>query len=332
MRPSFLGAFGWLSLVAALYASAFGWLSPRKLRDRWRGPDALRGELTPSLACDLVTDFVLETESVSDVDCGGAVEVSGDVARLVDTRVRFHRRDWCLARVPQWRVLRATRGVPCFPTPPDAARPLEAERERVLAWAELELKERLDRIRTAMASDIRPRKCPIGEQGRGGEVPLLEFELLQGPGSVRWSFLSTSWLREAVIGPKPATALVAMERWGELRPWVAVVTSSTREEAQLTSGRARGWSRGRMKGTLTLVDAERGTLRCEAPLSFESSASLMVLPSALPQFGNDSRLSPLMGTPLTEDRVRSDFEARYRSAAATVLNEMTSWDAWPVSQ
>lgn len=313
---------GWLLLVAGLYASAFGWLSPRALRDRWRGPDALSGELTESLACDLVRDFVQQTEA-GEVECRGALVVSGAVARLEDTRVDLERRTWCLARVPKWAVLRHTKGGPCFPTPPDdLARPLESERERLVAWAQARLAARLEGIRVAMRSEARPRKCAPGERGESGEVPLLEFELLDGRGEARWSFLSTSWLREAVVSPTPANALAALEHWGALRPWVAVVTSSAREEAQRIGG-------GHLQGTLTLVDAQAGTLRCEAPFAFDSGPAIR-LPEGLPQFGT-TRRTPVRPQ-LTEDRVRADFEARYRTAATHVLNEMTSWDAWPVSQ
>ena len=92
VRPAVLGALGWLLLVAALYASAFGWLSVRHLREVMRGDDPLSGELDESLACDLVTDFVAERESYRKVKCLGSLVSTSEAARLAGVKVDWDER------------------------------------------------------------------------------------------------------------------------------------------------------------------------------------------------------------------------------------------------
>jgi hypothetical protein len=314
-------------LVAALYGSAFGWLSERKLREVMRGDDQLNGELDEYLACDLVTDFVLARESYRKVKCQGALEVTGWAARFVGVKVDWEERTYCLARTPKWTVLRSSKGVPCFPNPPpDPSQALASEDERVMARVTAQVNGRLAGIRTAMASRVRPAKCTKRKSTQHNDVPLLEYELLQGDGrSEDWAFLSSTWLRDAVIRGDRDSLLTAVERWDRGRPWVAVVTSASREQAMSGVGRG-GFMRGRLTGTITLVDAEAGELLCEAPFEFESSVALPQVPNV---FGKKNyRLAPIIDQP-TQERVRSDFEARYKSAAMKTLNEMTGYDAWP---
>lgn len=334
MRPGVLGGVGWLLVVASLYASAFGWFTPRKLREAWRGKNALTGELDESLACDLVSDFVAVNEFRRKVKCNGALDVTDDAARF-GVKVDWEVRTYCLARTPGWTVLRHTKGVPCFPSPPpDPSQAIASEHERVTATVTTQLASRLEGIRAAMASDTRPLKCakrtgPESARRPGSlrnDVPLLEYELLQGDGGDEaWAFLSSSWLRDAVVrGDQPAL-LTAAQRWGHGRPWVAVVTSAARLQAQARLGLG-GWARGRLTGTMTLIDAEARELLCEAPFEFESSATLPPLPKPYGKKRFD--LAPVLDLP-TRERVQSDFEARYRSAAMRTLNEMTGYDAWP---
>lgn len=331
MRPGVLGGIGWLLLVAALYASSFGMFSPRGFRDAWRGPDALNGKLDESLACDLVTDFVLQSEGRRKVKCGELLEVTGSAARLSEVKVDWEWRTYCLARTPRWTVLRHSRGVPCFPSPPpDQSRALESERERVIAVARGELADRLDGIRRAMGSEVRPARCAQVRKTHHEDVPLLEYELLLGGGGdLHWAFLSTPWLRDAVVKDGPAEVLAAAERWSTLRPWVAVITSTTREQAMAGLGKGLlgpGRVRGRLTGTMTLVDAAIGELLCEAPFSFESSATLAAPPRPGSRKGPD--LSALLDFP-SQERVNADFEGRYNTAVMLKLGEMTSNGAWP---
>lgn len=323
---------GWLLLVAALYAAALGWLSPRNLREAWRGPDALTGELDVSLACDLVTDFVDATEYRRKVECGDLLEVTGDAARFSGVLVGREPRTYCLARLPQWQVLRQTRGVPCFPTRPDPARPAAFEHERVAEYAKTQLARRLEAIRQAMTSEVRPLKCTPRAHSKAGSLPLLEFELLQaGAADEAWAFLSTKWLRAAVVEGGPEAILTATERWSEGRPWVAVITSSTRKPAMLGPGGGMlGWTRGQLTGTMSIVDAEAGELLCEAPFQFESSRTLL---PPLPPLEKKGRfeISPNLVRP-TSARVREDFEERSRLAAERAVNELTSYAAWPATQ
>lgn len=321
---------GWLLVVAALYASAFGWFTPRKLRDAWRGENALLGELDESLACDLVSDFVAVNEYRRKVKCNGALDVTGDAARF-GVKVDWEDRTYCLARTPGWTVLRHTNGVPCFPSPPpDPSQPIASENERVIAAVTTQFAGRLAGIRAAMNSEVRPPGCGKRKKRTPrNDVPLLEFELLQGDGGDEgWAFLSTSWLREAVVKGDRGSLLTAAQRWGRGRPWVAVVTSATRLEARsgLGLGKDRGWERGRLTGTMTLVDAEAGELLCEAPFQFENSATLPPLPK--PYGKRRFEIAPILELP-TSERVRADLEARYHAAAMRTLNEMTGYDAWP---
>jgi hypothetical protein len=323
---------GWLLVVASLYASAFGWFTPRKLREAWRGENALLGELDESLACDLVADFVGVNEYRRKVKCNGALDVTGDAARF-GVRVDWEDRTYCLARTPGWQVLRHTNGVPCFSSPPpDPTQPIASENERVTATVTTQFASRLEGIRAAMQSDTRPPKCRKRKGATRNDVPLLEFELLQGDGGdEEWAFLSSSWLRDAVVKGDKGSLLTAAQRWGRGRPWVAVVTSATRSQAQaaLGVGMARGTrARGRLTGTMTLVDAEAGELLCEAAFEFESSATLPPLPK--PYGKRRFEIAPILDLP-TSERVRSDFEARYHSAAMRTLNEMTGYDVWPTS-
>ena len=322
---------GWLLVVAALYASAFGWFTPRKLREAWRGENALLGELDASLACNLVSDFVAVNEYRRKVKCNGALDVMGDAARLSVQVDSWEDRTYCLARTPGWQVLRHANGVPCFPSPPpDPTRAIASEAERVTATVTTQFASRLEGIRAAMNNEARPPKCAKGKPGTRKEVPLLEFELLQGDGGDEgWAFLSTGWLREAVVKGDKGSLLTAAQRWSRGRPWVAVVTSATRAQAQaaLGVGTARGtWAKGRFTGTMTLVDAEAGALLCEAPFEFESSATLPPLPK--PYGKKRFEIAPILDLP-TSERIRADFEARYHAAAMRTLHEMTGYDAWP---
>lgn len=323
MRPAVLGALGWLLLVPALYISAFDWLSPRNVRDAWRGPEALSGELDQTLACDLVTDFVKQNEFARKVSCEGELVSLGDVARLPEVVIDKQHRTYCLARAPVWVVLRTTQNMPCFPTPPpDATRPVESERERVQATAQAQLNEWVDGIRVAMASSDRPARCPTIKRARHGvEVPLLEYELLQSSGDPAWAFLTTPWLREALVKGDSAAVLKANQRWSEERSWVAVVTSSSRDAPQaMTYGKT--WLRGQLTGTLSLVDAAAGELLCERDFSFRSSDSLE---PEYPTYGKRRiNLAPIFQME-SEPRIQADFKRRYDSAAQRTVNEMTSY-------
>jgi hypothetical protein len=323
MRPGVLGALGWLLLVPALYLTAFQKVTLRSLRDAWRGPNALLGELDESLACDLVTDFVrAQNEFARRVTCEGQVVASRDVATLTNVKVDWETRSYCLARTPSWTVLRTTGVMPCFPTPPpDLNRAVASEQERLTTAATNQMRERLDGILRAMASELRPAKC-ARKDGTSTEVPVLEFELLQGgDGAPAWAFLSTPWLREAVLHDTPPKQLAALERWSQGRPWVAVVTSQHREEAR---GGSLGtpWKRGRLDGTLSLIDAEAGVLLCEAPFGFTSSASLPPPPKA---YGRGRiNIAPIVLYE-TEERVQADFRQRYQSTAMDTLSKLTSY-------
>lgn len=336
MRPAFLSALGWLLLVPALYASAFQWITLRKLRDAWRGPDALTGTLDRSLACDLVSDFIAKDENRRHVKCEGALTVLGDGggASLSGVQVDWEQRTYCLARAPHWTVLRVVRSMPCFATPPpDLAHPIESERERVQLTATARMGDQLAGIRTAMTSDVRPATCPPRTRDQhGAEVPVLEYELLQGGvGDPAWSFLSTSWLRAAVVaekesGPALKDALLdASERWAPELPWVAVVTSQSRTEPR--AGLAlKPWTRGQLSGTLALVDAAKGELLCEVPFSFKSSDTLeRPRPSS---YKSRLNIAPIFDIE-TDDRIQADFKRRYDSEATRVLNVMSSYGVRP---
>ncbi len=313
-------------VVPALYLAAFDVLTMRTLREVWRGSDALNGELDESLACDLAKDFVKQSDSFSAVLCKGELVVLGDVARLSNVQVNWNPHTYCFARTPRWQVLRRDQGIPCFGTPPpDLSRARESEHERVMEVARTQLNDRLDGVRRAMASNVRPAQCQVHRRSNRGDVPVLEFELLQGEGAESWSLLSTPWLRKAVVNRDEPSLLSAAEHWGAVRPWVAVVTSASRVEPQGGS-LISPWVRGRLSGTLTLVDAEAGTLLCEAPFSFESSATIE---RPKPQYGKGRiNIEPIV-TVQTDADVRADFKKRYESAATRTLNEMTAYDAWP---
>jgi hypothetical protein len=317
VRPSVLGAIGWLLLLGGLYSSAFGWVTPRKVRDALRDP--LNGELDESLACDLVTDFVHVGSPRVKVACAPALVVSGDAARASAVKVDSELRTYCFARVDGWRVLREATGMPCFPTAPeDRLHPLAAERARMAATAQTRLRERLAGVRAAMESEVRPLKCNTRGQAHG-EVPVLEFELLQGSGADEWRFLSTPWLRDAVVKRTPVTELAAADLWGRGRPWVAVVTSASRVSAAMAPESMTEWQRGKLTGTLTLVDAAAGTLLCEAPFEFSSSPKLAPLPRVRAR--NGPVIPPILDLP-TEARVTADFHDRYHEAVRR-LDELT---------
>ena len=326
MRPGVLGGLGWLLVVPALYVAACDSLTLRSLRDLLRGADALNEELDASLACDLAKDFVKQSGSYSMVLCQGELVVSGDVARLSNVQVNWNPHTYCFARTPGWQVLRSDRGIPCFGSPPpDLSRPLESEHERLMQAATTQLNERLDGVRRAMASEVRPSKCTTHRRSSRGDVPVLEFELLQsGDGAASWSFLSTPWLREAVVKRDEPSLLAATEHWRVVRPWVAVVTSSARTEPHGGSI-ITPWARGSLSGTMTLIDAEAGTLLCEAPFSFESS---MTIERPAKHGKGRINIEPIVIVH-TEAEVRGDFMRRYESAATRTLNEMTGYDAWP---
>jgi hypothetical protein len=324
MRPAVLGAIGWLLVVPTLYVTAFDWFSPRNLREAWRGESALIGELDETLACDLVTDSVKANEFARKVSCEGELVSLGDAARLENVVVDKEHRSFCLARAPYWVVLRSTRDMPCFPTPPpDYTRPLESERDRVSATAQAQVKEWAEGIRMAMMSTDRPARCPEIKRARHGvEVPMLEYELLQGSGDPAWAFLTTPWLHEALVNPNANSALKVARRWTEERPWVAVITSASREAPKVL-GIAKGWGRGQLTGTISLIDAGAGELICERDFSFRSSDSLG--PEQQPTFGKRRiNIAPIFDLP-TEARVQADFKRRYESAAMRTVNEMTSY-------
>ncbi len=329
MRPGVLGGLGYLLVVPVLYLAAFDWLTVRKLRDSWRGSDALNGELDESLACDLAKDFVkLNGDSYSKVLCKGELVVSGDVARLTNVQANWNPHTFCFARTPRWQVLRSDEGVPCFGSPPpDLSRPLESEHERVMEAAITLLNDRLAGVRRAMESAERPEKCTAHRRSTRGDVPLLEFELLQGQGAESWSFLSTPWLREAVVKGDEASLLSVAQHWRELRPWVAVVTSAARVEPHGGS-LITPWKHGSLMGTMTLVDAEAGTLLCEVPFTFESSATIERPPSPSKYGKSRINIEPIQ-TVQTDAEVRADLQRRYESAATRTINLMTTYDAWP---
>ena len=77
---------------------------------------------------------------------------------------------------------------------------------------------------------------------------------------------------------------------------------------------------------MTLVDAATGELLCEAPFSFESSATLAAAPRPSARKGLD--LSAILDSP-NQARVNADFESRYTTAVMLKLSEMTSNGAWP---
>ena len=277
-----------------------------------------------------------EREPHTKVGCSKlAVEVAGEVARVAEVKVGWEERNYCLARTPRWQVLRHVKGVPCFPTPPeDRTRAVTSENERVVAAVTAQFTARLEGIRQAMASQVRPRKCAGVASSNHSDVPVLEFELLQQDSGVAgWEFLSTPWLRAAVLERGNTEGLLeAAEKWRRGRPWVAVVTSATREPAsagidpQLHLRLPTFWQRGRLTGTLSLIDAEAGALLCEAPFSFESSQTLPSLPILYGK--RDRAIAPILDIP-TEARVHADFEARFHSAVMTTLNEMTAFKVWP---
>ena len=326
MRPAKLGAIAWILVVPMLYITAFDWFSPRNVREAWRGPEALSGELDDTLACDLVTDFVKREEyGTRKVNCEGEVVSLGDVARLPDVVIDKQHRTYCLARAPQWVVLRTTESMPCFPTPPsDFTNPIESERARVREFAQDQLNQWAGGIRTAMMSTDRPARCPQVKSARHGvEVPLLEYELLQqSGGDPSWAFLTTPWLREALVSGGPGAVLQAHQRMSQERAWVAVVTSASREAPQVM-GIGKGWGRGQLTGTISLVDAGSGTIICERDFAFRSSDQLE---PEVPVYGKRSRINiaPIFDVP-TEARVTTDFRRRYDSAAQRTINEMTSY-------
>jgi hypothetical protein len=287
----------------------------------------LSGELDDTLACDLVTDYVKREEYARKVSCEGEVVALSDAARLPEVVVDKQHRTYCLARAPRWMVLRTSLSMPCFPTPPpDLTRPIESERERVRATAEDQLNEWAEGIRTAMLSTERRARCPQILKGRHGvEVPLLEYELLQQSGDPSWAFLTTGWLREALVQGGAEAALKAHQKWSHDRPWVAVITSASREAPRVL-GLGKGWGRGQLTGTISLVDAAAGQLICERDFSFRSSDSLE--PEYQPTYGrrklNIMPIMPVLDVP-TEARVQADFKRRYESAALRTINEMTSY-------
>ena len=324
MRPGILGGLGWLLAIALLYATSFGWLTARKFREAWREIALESGELDESLACDLVADFVVQNESGRKVrKCEGELVVIGAAARLSGVTVDWEDRSYCLARAPGWRALRVTQGVPCFPTPPpDVDRVLESEQQRVAAWTRSTLQARLAAIRMAMTSKVRPSKCAQGMRARRSDIPLLEFELLQGGDtSLSWPLLSTAWLRDAVLKDDAGALLKAADRWAMGRPWVAVITSASRESALGGPAFYKPFRRGSLTGTMTVIDAEVGELLCEVPFAFESSATLAPLPGRL--LGLARFDAP------TNERVQTDFQERFKAAALKTLNEMTGYQAWP---
>ncbi len=318
---------GWLLVIAGLYATSFGWVSARKFGEAWRDLtlESGSGALDESLACDLVSDFVGLNEYRRKVKCQGELVVTGEAARLAGVKVDWEDRTYCLARVPGWKVLRAVKGVPCFPTPPpEPSRAIESEQERVTVFTRALMTQRLEGIRMAMTSEVRPRKCAQGTRARRSDIPLLEFELLQGGGSESWAFLSTGWLRDAVIKGDFDSLLTASERWATGRPWVAVVTSASRKEPVGGLLDAR-FIHGELTGTMTVIDAEAGELLCEAPFSFQSSGTLKPLPRqrwARLDFGPLREIA-------TKERVDADLEERFRAAALKTINEMTGYHAWP---
>ena len=317
-------------LVPALYLTAFDWLSPRNLREAWRGPEALSGELDDTLACDLVTDYVKREEFARKVSCEGELVSLGEVARLPEVIVDKQHRTYCLARAPKWTVLRTTQNMPCFPTPPpDLTRPVESERERVQETAQRQLTEWAEGIRIAMASPTRPSRCPEIKRARlGVEVPLLEYELLQGSGDPAWAFLTTPWLRDGLMNGDAAAVLKAAQRWSDDRGWVAVVTSASRDAPKADAlGKglpfAHNWLRGQLTGTISLVDAAAGELLCERDFSFRSSDRLE--PEYQPTYGKRRlNLAPIFDSP-TDARIQADFRRRYDSAALRTVSEMTSY-------
>jgi hypothetical protein len=101
-----------------------------------------------------------------------------------------------------------------------------------------------------------------------------------------------------------------------------VITSASRE-APKVMGIGKGWGRGQLTGTISLVDANTGTLLCERDFAFRSSDQLE---PEIPVYGKRSRLNlaPIFDVP-TEARVSADFRRRYESQALRTVQEMTSY-------
>lgn len=323
MRPAFLGAIGWLLALALGSAIGLGWVTPRKLRAAVRTPATLRGPLDETLACDLIAEATPQAL----VTCSAAnFSTMDDVARLTGVSVGGRTASFCFARAPEWRVLREAGGVPCFSTPPDAARPLEAERERTAEWGRGELAARLRGLAAALASATPRRSRCMHDVWT--TVPVLEVDVLNGsnlnPG---WEFLSTSWLRAAVEAPQDdARVLEALAGWSG-RPWIAVVSGTQRKLARVGSP-AEGtplldFEHGAFEGLVTLVDTTHAEVECEARFTFASSARLT------------PRLTPIGGIhlpsfdPPTALRVAGDFRANYVVALGEALNAMTGFRVYP---
>ncbi|MFZ5442483.1 MAG: hypothetical protein ACOZQL_20910 [Myxococcota bacterium] len=315
MRPSFLGAVGWLAALVAVYAVGLEWITPRKVRSALRSEHAFEEPLDETMACDLLSAHL----TTSRVECRrGQLTSTNDAARFSGVRVDGREVTWCFARLGRWRPLREAYAAPCFPSAPHDE---SAEQARVVAWARAELEGRLRAIRAALATDARhPKRC--GRE-RWTTVPVLERDVLSGSGlNPGWEFLSTRWLRGALEAPDDERRLLeASNEWMKAsRARVVIIAGSRRELARSNSaleGNPFDFVHGHFSGTLTLIDAARGEIECEAPFSFSSSAR--VAPATIPVGGISI---PSLDVP-TEDRVKRDFRVSYRLALDRTLTEMT---------
>lgn len=339
-----------LGVISVVQFTAFfivGW-QKQKVRDQAAqgASSRLKGnrtDLTGTVACDLVTEYLLgkEKKSFDAVACPKAAAVTGTLASMSDIRATgsggVEVLKACFGHASRWFVIAADANAECPPSlpPTKAGGDPDIEEDRLRAEIRTNrlrdivgrFDDRIDTARAAVGARVHGETaCPpldispwaSGERARV-EIGYIDFELLNASPERdvnKWKFLSKSDVAQAIDSAQPldwrSDRVTSLTKNAPALLAVFVSTQRRWPVLQVAKGIIKddlSFAGGRFEGWLTLVDLDARAVRCETRLTFANSDRVRYLKG-----GSEKRSA--------EEALNDDFQSHFEDAAIAAIKKL----------